>query len=527
MDRESPPFSPFGDHDNEDEGFDDVFGNNAENDQQQFQTDGSGPQHFRQNGEERQMNGYKDQFEGETNSAPSDGGSAEPSSFSSMNFSMNYRQNQDQQQSTSSGIHGLTSGEPVPMSNENNSANSHNYQSPFPNQAYDRQPYQVDDRTPSNQADQNHNNINTVVDLGSPSPAQQSVNISLTPTSDINESNHNSNSNNQKNLKKAPAEPEVNEDVIELLDDDDDSDNDDEQDTPTSQSTNGAVSDSSRRQRFSNSTNDNMAMAVVPGRFNFQQRYQQARAAAIPAWMRQAAGSIASTGYGQHVINPGHALSGFNNHGYGYSHVNSHNHAYSAGAYHQSISSHHHHHHQHTCDEAEYTELPSDFVPTWKEIIPPDFIRKSQKKNQKKAYQLSLLNLSEFTITGLPLYLDGPPTPISGLRGPIKRISRDHGKAEYEKNSDGGSVGGRWKIPIGAYHSFVAYLQSDPHCVRLETIPQLQLKIASLGRARLEKDYPSAQKLNQRGVPFALASTLAPFQRGGVDFVLEREGMSW
>ena len=70
----------------------------------------------------------------------------------------------------------------------------------------------------------------------------------------------------------------------------------------------------------------------------------------------------------------------------------------------------------------------------------------------------------------------------------------------------------------------MAYLRSDPNCIRLDTIPQMQLKIASLGRARLEKDYPSAEKLIERGVPEALAKTLAPFQRGGVDFVLERDG---
>ncbi len=55
-------------------------------------------------------------------------------------------------------------------------------------------------------------------------------------------------------------------------------------------------------------------------------------------------------------------------------------------------------------------------------------------------------------------------------------------------------------------------------------IPQDQLKIASLGKARLEKGYPSTKKLISLGVPRGLATALAPFQRGGVDFVVEKRG---
>jgi hypothetical protein len=55
-------------------------------------------------------------------------------------------------------------------------------------------------------------------------------------------------------------------------------------------------------------------------------------------------------------------------------------------------------------------------------------------------------------------------------------------------------------------------------------IPENQLKIASLGRARLEKGYPSAIKLVNAGVPKGLANALAPFQRGGVDFVIDKDG---
>lgn len=58
----------------------------------------------------------------------------------------------------------------------------------------------------------------------------------------------------------------------------------------------------------------------------------------------------------------------------------------------------------------------------------------------------------------------------------------------------------------------------------MKGIPLDQLKIASLGKARLEKGYPSVKRLINIGVPKGLATALAPFQRGGVDFVVEKKG---
>ena len=59
---------------------------------------------------------------------------------------------------------------------------------------------------------------------------------------------------------------------------------------------------------------------------------------------------------------------------------------------------------------------------------------------------------------------------------------------------------------------------------KVEGIPEDQLKIASLGKARLEKGFPSTAKIKSFGVPHGLATALAPFQRGGVEFVVEKEG---
>lgn len=172
--------------------------------------------------------------------------------------------------------------------------------------------------------------------------------------------------------------------------------------------------------------------------------------------------------------------------------------------------------------EPSYLSMPPGFTPSWKELAP-----RKQTPNAAppkwKAYRLSLLNVSEFTITGAQLQLGDRPTSLLGLRGTIKSIAKEHGgKAFFQRDKDG-ETEGKWHIPLGAYHAFFAYLRSDPMTV-VDGIPEAQLKIASLGRARLEKDYPAPEKLISLGVPPRLARALAPFQRGGVDFVLEKEG---
>jgi SWI/SNF-related matrix-associated actin-dependent regulator 1 of chromatin subfamily A len=169
-----------------------------------------------------------------------------------------------------------------------------------------------------------------------------------------------------------------------------------------------------------------------------------------------------------------------------------------------------------------YISPTRDFIPTWKNLLPMRQEQTRPQKNHAKAFQLTLLNVSEFTITPLRVgdEYTGHMTSLAGLRGTIKRVSKDHGNAFFEQDPDGG----KWHIPLGAYHAFVGFLRNDPLVVHIEGISEAQLKIASLGKARLEKEFPSARKLVKFGVPKKLADTLAPFQRGGVDFVIEKEG---
>lgn len=167
-----------------------------------------------------------------------------------------------------------------------------------------------------------------------------------------------------------------------------------------------------------------------------------------------------------------------------------------------------------------YLEPVPGFIPCWTELLPPKQIPSTPKK--MRWFLLSLLNVSEFTITGLRVgdEYSGYMTSLGGLRSHIKHISKGHGNAFYQRDADGD---GKWHIPLGAYHAFYGFLKAEPMC-KVDGIPEEQLKIASLGKARLEKDYPSSRKLMKLGVPTQLAKALAPFQRGGVDFVIEKEG---
>mmetsp|Transcript_35635 Transcript_35635/g.40055 ORF Transcript_35635/g.40055 Transcript_35635/m.40055 type:complete len:1419 (-) Transcript_35635:1224-5480(-) len=202
--------------------------------------------------------------------------------------------------------------------------------------------------------------------------------------------------------------------------------------------------------------------------------------------------------------------------------------------------------------EPQYIDISPKHTPTWDNPLPP-IPKLSQnpthRSNQLKHFELSLLNVSEFTITGLPVTLDGQPSSVLGFRKSIKEVSRGHGKAVFQRDNIKGQNnntnnnnnyssysmnnnenktseyldGGKWRIPLGAYRAFYSYLKSDSLC-KVSGISEDQLKIASLGRARLEKGFPSANKIMSLGVPKGLASALAPFQRGGVDFIVEKRG---
>lgn len=92
--------------------------------------------------------------------------------------------------------------------------------------------------------------------------------------------------------------------------------------------------------------------------------------------------------------------------------------------------------------EPSYVNLPEDFLPTWDALLP---VQKTVK-TEFKAFELSLLNVQEFTITGIPTRFDGPPSSVSGLRKKIKEISKSHGKAVFDRDKEGS--GGKWRIPL-------------------------------------------------------------------------------
>ena len=118
-------------------------------------------------------------------------------------------------------------------------------------------------------------------------------------------------------------------------------------------------------------------------------------------------------------------------------------------------------------------------------------------------------------------------------RGGLESLSDD--PLLREQSSDGGdedcggdafgtappSGQGKWRIPLGAYHSLMTYLTSpltsaDGRGSRnvVEGIPPEQLRMATLGRERMDKKvHATVDELLSRNVA-----------RSGVEFVLDRDG---
>mmetsp|Transcript_22862 Transcript_22862/g.26058 ORF Transcript_22862/g.26058 Transcript_22862/m.26058 type:complete len:1300 (+) Transcript_22862:141-4040(+) len=177
--------------------------------------------------------------------------------------------------------------------------------------------------------------------------------------------------------------------------------------------------------------------------------------------------------------------------------------------------------------EPQYITIHPGHIPTWRNLLPNGFLAaqkaKEELSSQNKCFLLSLVNMSEFTVTGVSPDGIRQATSIKGLRSHIRQFSREYGKAIFDRDDNDLLDGGRWRIPLGAYQSFFIYLRSLPNTV-VRGIPASHLNIAMLGRQRMEKGFPSVKKLLHIGVPPKIANTLAPFQRGGVEFVYERKG---
>ena len=201
--------------------------------------------------------------------------------------------------------------------------------------------------------------------------------------------------------------------------------------------------------------------------------------------------------------------------------------------------------------------LPNGFTQTWEHILPHQPLAQQQRqqftsslassssssltsKSSIRSYKLSLCSQNEFILTAVPHHSHSwnyVPT-LQGLRKTIKDITKhwcsDGEKAIYEPpdhsnnnmNENSGEMtysSGRWRIPLSAYTPLLTYLNSDPMVI-VERIPAYQLKIASIGRSMSERGHPSIEQIMEWGVPKQLAHSLAPFQRGGVDFVIQKRG---
>lgn len=88
-------------------------------------------------------------------------------------------------------------------------------------------------------------------------------------------------------------------------------------------------------------------------------------------------------------------------------------------------------------------EIPEGHLPTWDVPLPLGIYRMARGPRR---FELSLVNVKEFTITGVPMGYDKPVSSLDGLRKKIKEISKEHGVAVYERGKDGEP--GKWRIPL-------------------------------------------------------------------------------
>lgn len=163
-----------------------------------------------------------------------------------------------------------------------------------------------------------------------------------------------------------------------------------------------------------------------------------------------------------------------------------------------------------------------NYVPTWENMIEKQIGPAPMRRttNEIRMYRLSLLSSKEFTVTAILHHSNSPyfePT-LNGMRRPIKEITRNHGNGDKAVLDEG-----RWRIPLSVYYAFFSFLSREPNTI-IEPIPDNQMKIASLGRSAAERGYPSPEELMANGVPRGIAMRLAPYQRGGVDFLIQRNG---
>uniref|UniRef100_A0A7S4ITI2 Helicase ATP-binding domain-containing protein n=1 Tax=Odontella aurita TaxID=265563 RepID=A0A7S4ITI2_9STRA len=155
--------------------------------------------------------------------------------------------------------------------------------------------------------------------------------------------------------------------------------------------------------------------------------------------------------------------------------------------------------------------------------------------------KFSLISPQDFTVLSSKYRYGEVATDdefMKGFESDIKRLSKKSGGggkksdgttgATFEqagKEDDDEELLGtaRWRIPLKSYDDIFAFFDGRDDVV-VEGIPPEHLKAANLHLRHLEEGYPEPKALVEKGIPPHLASTLTGYQRGGVNFVLSKNG---
>jgi len=162
-----------------------------------------------------------------------------------------------------------------------------------------------------------------------------------------------------------------------------------------------------------------------------------------------------------------------------------------------------------------FFEKKSHLIPTWTHMHydcagTTTTTGATENTSEAHFYKFHLLSQTEFSVRS------AKSTSMRRIGLSIRKIAREHfSKAIFEN--------GIWRIPLSIYQPLFTFLTSITNTF-VEGIPNSQLKIVAMARAAAQTTESSPSQLIQRGVPESLALALAPYQRAGVDFILQREG---
>jgi hypothetical protein len=133
--------------------------------------------------------------------------------------------------------------------------------------------------------------------------------------------------------------------------------------------------------------------------------------------------------------------------------------------------------------------------------------------------KLRLLSVKEFTIEPTEGDSDGREK-LKALTQNITKIADFQGGGALEDEC-GYNI--HWRLPLACYQDIMTFLVDQEHLI-VDGIPEEHLRATTVHNVDGGTGYPSVEQLIKHGISRQFVEKLTDYQRGGVDFVLSRNG---